>query len=65
MQPFTWQAGLGQVIAGWDQGVLGMSLGETRMIHIPAKSKLYLDAVIWPAQVQGINLIQFKRLLLD
>lgn len=36
-QPFTWQAGLGQVIAGWDQGVLGMSLGETRMIHIPAK----------------------------
>ncbi|KAL8270278.1 hypothetical protein Esti_005794 [Eimeria stiedai] len=36
-QPFTWQAGLGQVIAGWDQGVLGMNLGETRMIHIPAK----------------------------
>lgn len=36
-QPFAWQAGLGQVIAGWDQGVLGMSLGETRMIYIPAK----------------------------
>lgn len=36
-QPFTWQAGIGQVIAGWDQGVLGMNLGETRMIHIPAK----------------------------
>lgn len=36
-QPFTWQAGLGQVIAGWDQGVLGMNLGETRMIYIPAK----------------------------
>ncbi|XP_026189750.1 uncharacterized protein LOC34619082 [Cyclospora cayetanensis] len=36
-QPFTWQAGLGQVIAGWDQGVLGMHLGEARMIYIPAK----------------------------
>ncbi|CDJ39097.1 FK506-binding protein 1, putative [Eimeria tenella] len=36
-QPFTWQAGLGQVIAGWDQGVIGMNQGETRMIYIPAR----------------------------
>ncbi|KEP67748.1 UNVERIFIED_CONTAM: peptidyl-prolyl isomerase FKBP12, putative [Hammondia hammondi] len=35
-QPFTWQAGIGQVIAGWDQGVLGMTVGETRRISIPA-----------------------------
>ncbi|PHJ23614.1 peptidyl-prolyl isomerase fkbp12 [Cystoisospora suis] len=35
-QPFSWQAGLGQVIAGWDQGVLGMNVGETRRIFIPA-----------------------------
>ncbi|PFH34971.1 putative peptidyl-prolyl isomerase FKBP12 [Besnoitia besnoiti] len=35
-QPFTWKAGLGQVIAGWDQGVLGMTVGETRHISIPA-----------------------------
>ena len=28
------------MIAGWDQGVLGMNLGETRMIYIPAKSEL-------------------------
>ena len=34
-QPFTYQAGLNQVIVGWDQGCLGMKLGETRLLTIP------------------------------
>mmetsp|Transcript_14600 Transcript_14600/g.30873 ORF Transcript_14600/g.30873 Transcript_14600/m.30873 type:complete len:117 (-) Transcript_14600:326-676(-) len=35
-QPFTYQAGVGQVITGWDQGLLGMKLGEERELLIPA-----------------------------
>merc|ERR1711915_420335 len=35
-QPFTYQAGVGQVITGWDRGVLNMQLGEIRQILIPA-----------------------------
>mmetsp|Transcript_1957 Transcript_1957/g.5896 ORF Transcript_1957/g.5896 Transcript_1957/m.5896 type:complete len:121 (+) Transcript_1957:124-486(+) len=35
-QPFTYQAGVGGVIKGWDQGCLGMRVGETRKINIPA-----------------------------
>ena len=35
-QPFTYIAGVGQVITGWDQGLLGMSVGEERMVVIPA-----------------------------
>ncbi|CAD7923689.1 unnamed protein product [Amoebophrya sp. A120] len=35
-QAFTYQAGVGQVITGWDQGLLGMQLGEERKLTIPA-----------------------------
>lgn len=34
--PFTYQAGVGGVIMGWDQGCLGMRVGETRALRIPA-----------------------------
>jgi FKBP-type peptidyl-prolyl cis-trans isomerase len=35
-QPFTYKAGVGGVITGWDQGCLGMKLGEVRQLNIPA-----------------------------
>ena len=34
--PFEYQAGVGGVIKGWDQGLLGMKLGEERQVVIPA-----------------------------
>merc|ERR1719198_649606 len=34
-QPFSYQAGVGQVIKGWDQVLLGMKLGEQRQVVIP------------------------------
>jgi peptidylprolyl isomerase len=36
-QPFTFTIGSGQVISGWDQGVLGMKVGERRRLTIPAE----------------------------
>ena len=35
-QPFAFTLGSGQVISGWDQGVLGMKVGERRRLTIPA-----------------------------
>src|SRR5580658_8529600 len=34
-QPFTFQLGGGQVIKGWDQGVVGMKVGGVRKLTIP------------------------------
>ena len=34
-KPFTYNAGVGQVIKGWDQGCLGMQIGEVRELLIP------------------------------
>ncbi|KEY64247.1 hypothetical protein S7711_09039 [Stachybotrys chartarum IBT 7711] len=34
-QPFTFKLGAGQVIKGWDQGLLEMCIGEKRTLTIP------------------------------
>lgn len=36
-QPFQFVIGVGQVIKGWDEGVLGMKVGEKRRLIIPAE----------------------------
>ncbi|MEB3198568.1 MAG: FKBP-type peptidyl-prolyl cis-trans isomerase [Candidatus Sericytochromatia bacterium] len=34
-QPFRFDLGRGDVIRGWDEGVAGMKVGETRKLTIP------------------------------
>lgn len=34
-EPFTFMVGIGQVIQGWDQGLVGMKVGEKAKLTIP------------------------------
>ncbi len=34
-EPFAFKLGGGQVIAGWEMGILGMKVGESRTLTIP------------------------------
>jgi FK506-binding nuclear protein len=36
-KPFAFKAGKGEVIKGWDIGVVGMAVGGERRLTIPAK----------------------------
>ena len=44
-RPFTFNIGLGQVIRGWDEGVMGMKIGEKRRLFIPAELGMVLVAL--------------------
>ena len=46
-QPLRFTAGRGEVIAGWDESVLDMQVGETRIVTIPPE-KAYGDRRMGP-----------------
>ena len=62
-QPFSFTLGSGQVIQGWEQGVLGMKVGEVRKITIP--SELGYGSEGRPPAIPGGSALVFEIELLS
>lgn len=45
VQPFTFTLGAGQVIKGWDEGLVGMKVGEKKTLTIPPEKGYGAQAV--------------------
>lgn len=62
-QPFSFTLGTGQVIAGWDQGLLGMHVGGRRQLVIPAS--LAYKNVARPGTPPNVGIPKNSALIFD
>jgi FKBP-type peptidyl-prolyl cis-trans isomerase len=63
-QPFEFQIGVGQVIQGWDQGVLSMNVGGKRKLTIPPELA-YGDRDVGSGLIPANSTLVFEVELLD
>ena len=59
---YTFRLGAGQVVPGWDQGLLGMAVGGTRELVVPPELA-YGDAGLYPDIPPGATVVFEVELL--
>ncbi|MFW9817553.1 MAG: FKBP-type peptidyl-prolyl cis-trans isomerase [Candidatus Thorarchaeota archaeon] len=63
-EPFEFQIGVGQVIEGWDEGVLSMKVGGKRKLTIPPELA-YGDSDVGEGLIPANSTLVFEVELLD
>jgi FKBP-type peptidyl-prolyl cis-trans isomerase len=63
-QPLVFQVGLGQVIAGWDEGLIGVKKGDKKTLNISA-DKAYGDQEIKDPQTGKVVIPANSTLIFD
>ncbi len=63
-QPFAFTLGAGQVIKGWDEGVVGMKVGGTRVLGIPPELA-YGNRAIGPIPANSALFFQVQLLSVE
>jgi FKBP-type peptidyl-prolyl cis-trans isomerase 2 len=63
-QPLVFQVGLGQVIVGWDEGLIGVTKGDKKTLTIPA-DKGYGDQEIKDPQTGKVVIPANSTLIFD
>jgi len=65
VEPFIFKLGAGQVIPGWDKGIVGMKVGEKKSLKIPPEDAYGKDGVgpIPPNStlIFDVELLQIKK----
>lgn len=60
-KPFSFKVGAGEVIKGWDQGIIGMKEGGTRILVVPA-SMGYGNNIVGPIPANATLIFSIELL---
>lgn len=64
VEPFVFPLGIGQVIPGWDEGIVGMKVGEKKTLTVPPE-KGYGENAVGPIPANSTLIFEVEVLAIN